>query len=278
MIKIKLLLIIPLLAVFSLHPEAERVGFLFAHGIGNTREQIRSYQQGNNGHWYIVGELSESFDFPEVENGRVNRKKANLGQEDDIKALESAHQRFCAPGAKANKAVIIGVTRGAAAALNYAAQNPRGIKALVLEATFDTPETCMMYMLKRYHVSWVPGFKKAARRFGRSRYQGYNKLGIKPIESVAKIDKNLPILFIHSKKDAFVPAESSRILYNKLKAQGHEHVYLLELESGNNDNYYQGADAFKYQATVHAFYAKYGIDHNAHYAALGKPFLEKCRP
>jgi hypothetical protein len=89
---------------------------------------------------------------------------------------------------------------------------------------------------------------------------------------------HLPILFVHSHKDKVVPIKSSQRLYLLLKMLGHEHVYLLELNAGLHGKLIIGPEAETYQNVVHAFYKKYNLAYNEHFALKGESFLAQCQP
>lgn len=269
--------------------KTENLAFLLSHGLGGDKNQLAWYKKNNKINWHILPDPSYSFDFPEAQSdpegldSRINTAKTEkifLAQGPDLKALEDAHNSLTFDAnLKIDNVVLFGVSRGAAAVINYASSNPSKIKALVLEAPFDCVENIIDFWLKQRYIGYMPGSSFIGNYVHRNFiHNRYDKNGIKPNNSVTKINKNLPIIFIHSKEDKLIPIDCSRNLYNMLKKAGFKHVYLLELDYGEHANYQFGYDAKKYQATVHAFYKKYGINCDDKLANQGKKFLSYCQP
>ena len=63
--------------------------------------------------------------------------------------------------------------------------------------------------------------------------KNFNPFGILPINSVSKICKDIPIIIIHNIGDINVPINGARQFYCALKQNGHENVYLIEVDAGN---------------------------------------------
>jgi len=268
-------LYLPLLAT-------DNVTCVFAHGLGGNWQQALCYSENNehNGYrltnplnWHIMKEPIHSFNFPHVNEDFSTNQQVSLGQHIEIGRLKSEHDTLT------TDTVLVGLSMGASTIINYASAHytPR-IKALVLESPFDAIENVVKF--KTQSFSWIPGSYSLGTSFMNSRfmYPLYDKNGIKPLTSINKLDKNLPIIFIHSQTDSLIPISCSRHLYCHLKKAGHTHVYLLELNDGNHANYFSGSDAQKYQNVVHAFYKKYNLPHDEQLARLGQPLLAQCQP
>jgi hypothetical protein len=257
-------------------PAPSPVGFLFAHGFGGTEQQMNWYKRGNSLNWHIMGEPCSSFNFPEVLGpGKVDNRKVNLAQKGDIAALRKAHEALCAhPTHPVESAVVVAVSRGASTAITYAATKPKKLKALVLEAPFDTVENVIYYLLRRNLIGYIPGFSSLAYTIICSVFPNHKERGPHPLRAITDIDKDLPILFIHSRQDGFIAFENCQALYKKLKRRGYKHVHFLELTTGRHARYQWESEGLKYQATVHAFYQKYDIPHDKELAEKGKQFLK----
>ena len=109
-------------------------------------------------------------------------------------------------------------------------------------------------------------------------FTSLNMNGPFPIDLVDQIDKNLPILMVHSRSDQVIPTNSSRKLYVKLLQSGHNNIYLLELARGDHGKLMQGMEAEIYQNCVHAFLQKYNLPHCDEFAQRGRSLLATCQP
>ncbi|MBA3953895.1 prolyl oligopeptidase family serine peptidase [Candidatus Dependentiae bacterium] len=266
------------------YSQTQPTHFIFSHGLGGGAEQVYWYKPGNPAHWFILDNHTHTFDFPEMRYQVVNGKrlplpmdeaKVNLAQEADIHALKQAYQQVL-KSSTSSGIVLMGVSRGAAVTITFTAlEQPKHIQALILEAPFDSLEHIVEYLKAQYAHNNTSMQEAIELQW---HFAAYNKHGIKPIDVIDKLDKNLPVLFIHSKQDKLISLESCRNLYTKLKKSGRTQVYLLELDHGEHANYQSGKDAFKYQATVHAFYKRYGITHNEQLALQGHIFLDAAQP
>jgi len=168
--------------------------------------------------------------------------------------------------------VIFGLSRGASAALNLMAlYNPPQVKALVLESPFDTVGSIIDNKRKQLHLEWLS--HDTGEYIMEKIFRHYNRNGIRPIDMVSDIRKELPILIICSKEDPLVPWYSSIQLYKKLKESGHLSVHLFLADHGKHSRILCDQDGNTYQAVVHAFYEKYGLPHNAEFALQGRKYL-----
>ena len=92
------------------------------------------------------------------------------------------------------------------------------------------------------------------------------------------INKELPLLIIASLEDELIPARNIATIYTKLVDCGHKHAYFLLLDKGAHAYLLENEDAHLYLNTVHAFYKKYSLPHNASFAAQGETLLAQCQP
>lgn len=250
--------------------------FIFAHGLGGDDEQVNWYKSGATTQLSLVPTDCVTFNFPDAEfkisgNRRIklplDNTKVTLAQEDDIQALNTVYKQV-RQETPTSKIVLVGMSRGAATIITFVAtEQPKYIKALILEAPFDTVERIMTQLKKKY--AHAPQATREA-VFNFWRFPKYKKQGIKPLTVIDKIDKNIPVLLIHSRQDTLIPIASSRTLYKKLKATGHKHVHLLELPYGEHAQYQLGKSAAQYTQVVHAFYKKYDIPHDSALARKGQ--------
>lgn len=264
------------------HAEKTTTAFLFAHGLASTWEQginiLWRHGSPARPHWVMDGPLAV-FDFPDAKKERqYYHKEVNLAQEKDLERLHHAYSKTI-EALPSHNFILVGISRGAAAMLNYAAlYQPKEVKALLVESPFDTLSSVVKHLLTRYHVGWVPFSKTIGFKVCQSHFPSINIKGIFPLNVVEKIPAEMPIMLVHSKKDRTVPINSSRRLYIKLKETGHEHVYLVELQSGNHGKLIFGPDADFYNYCAHAFYQKYDLAHNPEFARHGQNLLQLCQP
>ncbi len=260
----------------------QTVGFLFAHGLGGNKNNKYWYQPGNPLNWAILDAHASSFDFPEVHN--KDPKVVNLAQEGDIQALAQAHRELSHRKDHPDSLVLMGLSRGASTIITYAGSQLHAnasllpVKALILESPFDSVEEVIDYWLKpRYSHNSSPSQSVITPCYY-SMFPGYNKHGIKPIQAIASIDRNMPLLLTCSKNDGLTPDKSSLALYAEAKKTGHPHCYILVLEDGKHAHYQQGKSSRKYLTTVHAFYERYDLPHDKQLAHEGRPHLALCQP
>ncbi|MGC2310042.1 MAG: alpha/beta fold hydrolase [Candidatus Babeliaceae bacterium] len=241
----------------------ERIGFLFVHGLGGNSTNIEFYGYSE---WSIIQEPYWTFDFPDVgPHGDIIKERANLAQDEDIITLAHNYQAFIDVqkilDTPLDGIVLIGLSRGAATIINFVAtRNPSLLKAVVLESPFDTVENVIQFYLKQRYLAWIPGVHACALfYFTHYLYPNYNPNGIKPLDVVADLPLDLPILFIHSLEDTLISIESSRTLLRVLRQTGHKYAYLLELTYGYHGKYQLCSDSQLYEKAVHAFFHKFSI-------------------
>lgn len=207
----------------------------------------------------------------------VNPFALNIGQEQDVAILENTYnkhineQRNLHPD-KEIGVVCYGASRGAATTFNFLAKHkPVHAKIAVLEGCFDSVEHVLQ---NRYGL--------LASIFGASRLGKflsclckYRPHGLSPINLVAEFPKDVPVLFITSRKDREVPMECTLELVDRLRKTGHHDVHLLILEHSSHPAYMYDhpEDTLKYAQAVHAFYKKYGAPYNQALAYDGEKYL-----
>ena len=239
--------------------------FIFSHGLGGNKNNATFYKEGG----ILWPKPIHSFNYPDVtQDDGFNAAESSLGQAPDIAALKNAYEQ-----AKSTHKdlVFFGVSRGAATIINFLGTNacPEA-KAAILESPFDCVESIARnkaWILGSISHSVVPSF-----------YKKYDINGPQPIQNVHKIPKELPILFVCSKKDALIPARSTQALYKELKKNGHEHAYILTVNTGAHANILSGDEGIAYRNVVHAFYQKYNMPHHPKCAEQGRELLQKCQP
>lgn len=264
----------------DLSPSAEKVGYIFAHGLGATQEQASLFLPNTNSNKWLINKPLVVFDFPDAKNNAMeyHSSHVNLGQEVDISRLRDTFDR-----AKAelldHRFVFAGISRGSATVINYVASyQPDGVAALVLESPFDTLSNVIKHLLKRFHISWLPFSKQIALRLAKNSFPLLDIQGLFPLNVIHRIQSHIPIIIIHSCRDRTISVNSSRNLYKSLVLAGHPHVYFLELASGDHGKLVYSIESDLYAAVLHAFYKKYGLPHVTHLAHNGENMLKYCQP
>lgn len=253
--------ILLLLAWTTAHTAPDQsIAYFFAHGLGGTHDAKYHYISEKI---LLPAYPCYAYNGPEVINGyEINVNKIALGQHDDIAAagnkLNSIPKEITSVGG-------FGVSKGAVTLINTAAiLKPGQLKFLVLESPFADANDVAYHVGKSYGLEYIPFGGNIAKFALGNMYKNYNPDGIQPIKSVKKIP-NIPIIFIHSKKDKLIPINHSRKLYRELIKQGRTNVYLVEIERGNHANILTENDRdgqLCYLKPVHAFYKQYNLPYD----------------
>ena len=238
--------------------------FLFVHGLGANQDQIyRLYtefrQDGTaNAHWFIPqGSTIALFDCPDAlpEKDKYKAQFVNLGQQLDIDRLAMAYEETLHQIPDAN-IVLVGLSRGAATIINFVAlHKPQHLKALILESPFDSYDSLIKHIMKRFHLEYLPFF--IGKMIMHTRFPLIDFEGIMPLKTAHWLPKELPMIFIHSKEDSVVPFESSVILYDIVCKNGNNNASFLQLEHGAHGKLMHGLQAELYQNTVKEFLKKH---------------------
>ncbi len=269
-------------SILNIHAQ---VWYLFSHGLAGTYKQAykyaKTYKIGKKIYHntrYLINRPFVTFNYPDACEGflHINRKETSFAQDNEIDRLKLAFEKTVqyakGKGADKNEIVIFGLSRGASAALNLMAlHNPPEVKALVLESPFDAVSTIIDNQRKQLHLEWLS--HDTGEYIMESIFRRYDRNGIRPIDMVSSIRKDLPILIICSKEDSFTPWHSSMQLYQKFKESGHSSVHLFVVDHGKHSRILWDQDGNTYQKIVHAFYEKYGLPHNSEFALQGRKYL-----
>jgi pimeloyl-ACP methyl ester carboxylesterase len=265
---------------------SDAVTYLFAHGIADNHKQAYKYAKSTTDKKkttlnknYLVDNTVITFDFPDAQGWlaklfRVNFTQTSLGQDNELKALAQAYDKAIAL-ADPEGIVLVGLSRGASALASFIAlNNPTKIKAVVLESPFDSFVASINDKITR---PWVRRFVHALVRRGWPFFK-HRIDAATPVDLVAKIPLDMPVLVVCSMQDTTVSAASSIRLYKKLRETGHNHAHLLILDHGRHAQLLQAQQGHIYHNVTHAFYKKYSLAHDPVSAERGKAILERCQP
>jgi len=263
--------------------------YLFSPGTAAPQvSAVRYTHGGNGGKWLhgirkhapkgpiIMGRHYKTFSYKDS-CGRL--WNTNFAQEEDVATLNTAYQRLLKEK-RAEQVVLVGVSRGAATAFGFLANNPTCIRAAVLESPFDSVDSALdknvhrIFRAPQKRLSKTLNKQVLPRIFGR-----YRPDGPSPIEFVAQISHDMPILLVCSRKDTIVPMGSTIALYNKLRATGHNNAHLLILEQSMHGLVNRNSsDGILYRNVTHAFYKAYNLPHNDNWATAGETAFLKTQP
>jgi alpha-beta hydrolase superfamily lysophospholipase len=241
-------------------PDDAPVVTLFAHGILGNRNSPNRYKR----HECIVGSYI-GFDFLNSKLLEDKRQSASLAQKADIERLAQEYKKAVKKG---YKVILHGVSRGASTVINFmGTYNTKNVVAVIAESPFDDIKTVIQHVLKQARLHWVPGLSTLG-TFVCSLifHRNYSPYGIRPIDVVHKIDKNIPIFITSTQQDELTPAHGSKKLYNTLIAAGHPKAHFLMVPHGEHANIIGGPSAQAYRNDIHAFLRKYGLHHTSVYA------------
>lgn len=260
--------------------------YIFAHGMFDNKTQADPYLATPPA--AVLAQPLTAVDFPDAFNKVLGIKigpfwQFSFGQHNDIAALAKTYDNTIKkhPG---KGVVLMGVSRGASAALSFTALQTlfqsettpnTQIEALILESPFARVNNVIKGALDHIPalLKMVPGTRELAELVMYACARQYDPNANDTIDYLPYLPKNLPILILCSAKDTLVPATSSIAIYTKLKELGHPNVHLAILPTGRHARFYREHQE-SYLATVHAFYQKYKLPHDARLATLGKPLLE----
>lgn len=269
----------------------EKIPVLFSHGFGGSKLRCLLYAKGYEKtvsflyqqkkvtlqNYLFDRQLHQLYTFNyhdvQVDMGIYGSipdpTTAEVAQADDINTLHAYLEKI-----PEQKLIGFGYSRGAATWLTMlgTTTTSKTIAALILESPFAIMQNVAVYNIVSYAVACanvlIPSVDliTTSNTIFNSIFQNYNLAGIQPINVAHLIDKNIPIMLVHSQQDTIIPINDSRNLYLKLKEAGHQHVYLVELKQGVHAALLWGPEGELYRNVVHAFYKKYGLPHQPDFA------------
>lgn len=219
--------------------------------------------------FWIIKKPYFSFNFPDAADG-FNGSHTSLAQENEIQALVNAYEKI-----KFNKVVLVGMSRGASAILNFlGTKSAHSVAAAVVESPFDSI-TDILDSFCRSHW-WIPAMIRHTSP--NLLFSKFNRQGIFPIKVAPHISKHIPILIIASLEDSLIPAINSASIYLKLRECGHFDAYFLLLNKGKHAYLLESDNTHIYLNVVHAFYKNYELPYNTACATQGDTILTQCQP
>ena len=213
----------------------------------------------------IISEIALKFNRP------VNRSKMYLGGLKDV-------QVFCDEIKHINEQdniIVLGCSRGGATTVSaFGIYNFKNISAVILDGCPADMLLTADPMLAQIGLGSL--FKSSIFSIV---FPSFCQDYITPLQSIKKIiNKNLPILLIHSQDDYIVSYIHSLKLYKEFIQQGFNNVYIVLTKKGRHAFLLQSPESKDlYLRAVHSFYKKYNLPYNAKFAVenmdLYKPSL-----
>ena len=256
----------------SLHLQALSADWhtIYAHGIVDDQTQINRFIDA------ISTQKTTAVQFSDAQNSTdwsfqscigsmvskilgkpVNPANMHMGQANDIIRL----QKIIENTPKNDNLILFGCSRGAATIINSLAEsNSNNVKALVLDAIpSDIPATIKPFLA---NIGIHPNYANTIFSFI---FPAYPKNSQTPLQAISKIiNKNLPILLLHSKTDSKVSVIHSYKMYQEFVQQGFTNVHLIVLPEGAHSYLLQNEKVKElYLQAVHHFYKKYNLPYDA---------------
>lgn len=285
------------MAVNGMTPE-EKITYIYSHGIADDQTQAFLYTRVNPSNPNpIINNMDHTlvtFDYPDAGQGmiypkiesmgdllnfmahvktisyKVNRSQTSFAQENEIQALDEAQSKITGPR------VLVGASRGASTILTWLGTKPyedtQNVKAIILESPFGSMDDIVRNILGESLYQYAQA-RSLGHNIVRFIFSQYKKRGVSPLSVATNIPKDIPILIVCSKEDTRVPAWSSENLAKTLKDAGHPMVHSVTLETGPHGKLIKGKNGHTYRNATHAFYKKYGLNHNPDWAKLGKELI-----
>lgn len=248
-----------------------KVVAFFVHGMNETGEhQVYPFVNNDDGNPYLLAMPCEYFDFACSTQSwwRINFWECDLGQEYELgqmhKALQKTRKKY-----QGAQIVLIGVSRGASAIINYCANYPiEDIAACILESPYDHINNLMDHHYR------LKSLGDCARTFFKILFYRCDlDNGMFPENQINRIDKDIPMLFVSVENDRSVPLKSIESLITKRKDENHKNVYHIHLSSGKHGRLLAGDQGELYQNVGHAFFARYDLPHVPDFAREGAHLL-----
>ncbi len=234
---------------------------IFAHGLGGDADQ-RIYYHDTIG-CPIVGQNGPEWDRTKYGHN-IGPQQSCLAQEDDIFVITKQIKKYT----QENKNIILfGVSKGAATMINtiawLATHNPdllKNINAVILESPFASVEKVVARIVG---INFDEQTKHTNKSIAHEYFPNYNPENITPIKSVTSmwdtVNRNLVIVFVHSKQDKLIDITDSQLLHGTLKQKNFKNLYLIEAQTGQHANIFWGPDRKHILEKLHEIYRKHNL-------------------
>jgi len=195
-----------------------------------------------------------TFDYPD------RRRCFNFGQDKDVLCLQHIHKQVLKQNPTIN-IILIGDCRGAKAILNFATQQPKNIKALVLLSPFFSAQELTEQVALNY-LSWLPKSSNILHNFFTLWFPSYNtKADTTFLQNINKISPQIPIFIAHRNYDTLVSTQQVIHFIDQLKQAGHTHITFVTTND-TSARHSRITPIKEIQQEANLFFHKYGLPHN----------------
>jgi fermentation-respiration switch protein FrsA (DUF1100 family) len=259
--------------------KSEQSTFIFSHGFGSVGAKAQRYAIDG-----ILPENTVSFDYQDAETKvlasplqhgvALGTRQSCIGQQANVDRLLKVIEEQEKP------VVLFGESRGASTILNAASVMPNNVQAIVVDSSFDCLENVIRHRMHRFGAQRVVDPKRVAGSVSKL-LPNYDPKELQPITSLDQANEQFlhtPLLLLCSQEDTQVPYTGSAAMYKLLRQRNHPLVHLLMFEKGGHGWLMEGPEGEKYRNGVHAFFARYGVEHIEEYAQQGKEILDTTQP
>jgi hypothetical protein len=139
--------------------------------------------------------------------------------------------------------ILHGSSQGTATTINYVANNPKNIKALILESVLLTGNNAIFHTVDNVMIPQQCDLPQSSYYTlpytAKCLYPNYSPTGEQPINNIDKLPIDLPIIILHDTKDFQLAFKDAQALYAYLTdVKKNKNVYLFsqESESGKHIN------------------------------------------
>lgn len=175
----------------------------------------------------------------------------DLGQYFCLSSVEKVILNKNSHTATYHKTILHGTSQGSASALNFAAKHPGKVDMLILESVVSSgnqaiADTTFKIIAPKLQNTPFLSLLAPVLNIPTARYvlpyltkvisPFYNVTGKQPILSLDNIDKNIPIVLIHSEEDRQISIEQALAIYGGLITHGHQNVYFIPIPGKKHTN------------------------------------------
>jgi len=204
--------------------------------------------------------------------------KMDIGQEGDIRNHVEKF-RLCQQLHPDASFILYGASRGAITTFNSLALNHfDNVRLVVLEGIFYSFDDAMC---KRFAIcrrsEWARDTLR--RTFQRLFPQHSFDSWLKPCNLIEHFPPNIPVAFIASDGDRYIPTASTERLALELASLNRNPVYLLTLKKASHNFFtlHNPEDSLTYLRFMHALYRKHGLPFIPEYAEDGKELVSSSQ-